>query len=153
MLPFRRSMINGSVIATLSVLVMSCSQSKVSQCNQLIEIANTVVTEVQTVTQNAEGPQDTEAMETIANTTAEARSDMESLNFGDEQLQTYQSRFISMYADTSQATREMVAAVGNQDAEAAQQAFDALQDATEQEAPLVEEVNQYCNSGNSSTAQ
>ncbi|MBE9177366.1 hypothetical protein IQ268_02100 [Oculatella sp. LEGE 06141] len=145
MLLFRKYTVCVSVVTVLSILATSCSESKVSQCNQLIEIANGVVTDVQTVTQTAKGPQDTQAMEKIANTTAQARSEMESLQFADERLQAYQTRFISMYSDTSQATNAMVTAVSSQDAEAAQQAFDALQDATERESPLVEEVNTYCN--------
>jgi protein-disulfide isomerase-like protein with CxxC motif len=69
---------------------------------------------------------------------------MEGLQLTDEQLKDYQTRFITMYTDTNKATRDLVTAAEAKDAQAAQQAFNALQTATSQEGPLVNEVNSYC---------
>jgi hypothetical protein len=132
-----------STLATLSFLAVSCSDNKVSQCNKLIKVANEAVSAVQTVTQNA-NPDNVEAMSKIAETADTAKSNMQALQLGDGKLKDFQSRFVSMYTDTSKATRDLVAAAGVKDATAAQKAFDSLKTATDKESPLVNEVNTYC---------
>ncbi|MBF2003317.1 MAG: hypothetical protein IGS50_19890 [Synechococcales cyanobacterium C42_A2020_086] len=128
---------------TLGMLVTSCSESKVSQCNKLIEIANRAVEGVQTASENPR-PDSIESMNKIADVANNARSEMEALQLTDERLQGYQTRFVTMYTATNQATRELVTAAQAKDAEGAQRAFEALQTATAQEEPLVNEVNAYC---------
>jgi outer membrane PBP1 activator LpoA protein len=142
---FGRATLTVAGVAVLAI-VAGCTENKVSQCNRLIEIANRAVTDVQSVTQSA-NPQDVNAMTQIANTADRAASEMQAVKLSDQQLLSYKDRFVSMYADTSKATRNLIAAVGNQDGSAAQQAYDALQTATNQEGTLVTEVNTYCGSG------
>ena len=139
--PLKRA-IAVSTLAALSFLV-SCSDNKVSQCNKLIKVANEAVSAVQTVTQTAT-PDNVAAMAKIAEAADKAKSDMQGLSIGDEKLKGFQTRFTSMYTDTSKATRELVAAANSKDAVAAQKAFDALKTATDQENPLVTQVNTYC---------
>lgn len=134
-----------SLAAALSLTLVSCGESKVSQCRKLIEVANGAVTQVQEVTQNA-NPEDVNAMLQIADTADQATQDMQALELKDEALQGYQQRFITMYTDTSQSTRQLVEAVNNKDSQAADTAYQSLQTATNQEAPLVTEVNEYCQS-------
>lgn len=141
--PLCKRAIAVSTLATLSLLAVSCTDNKVSQCNKLIKVANEAVSAVQTVTQNA-SPDNVDAMNNIAEAADKAKADMAGLQLGDEKLKALQTRFVSMYTDTSQATRELVAAAGSKDAAAAQKAFDALKTATDQEGPLVNEVNTYC---------
>lgn len=136
-----------SIFVSISALAIGCSESKVAQCNKLIDVANQAVAEMESVTQSS-SPQDVEAMEQIANTADQAKAAMEALSLSDQQLRDYQTRFVTMYGDTSEATRELVAAAGEQNPEAAQQAFDSLQEATNREEPLVTEVNTYCTSTN-----
>ena len=140
--PCRRS-IAFSALICLGFLVTSCTDNKVSQCNKLIKVANGAVSSVQSVTQNAT-PDNVEAMTKIADAADKAKSDMQGLQLGDEKLKDFQSRFITMYTDTSQATRDLVKAAGAKDAASAQKAFDSLKTATDREAPLVSEVNKYC---------
>ena len=130
-------------LASLSFLGVSCTDTKVSQCNKLIKVANEAVSSVQSVTQNA-SPDNVEAMSKIAGAADKAKTDMEGLQLSDEKLKGFQTRFVSMYTDTSKATRDLVTAAGAKDAAAAQKAFDALKTATDKEAPLVSEVNTYC---------
>lgn len=132
-----------SLIATLSVLAVACGESKVSQCNKLIEVANKAVGDVQEVTSSA-NPEDVNAMVKIADTADQAKATMETLELNDEQLQGFQQRFVAMYQETSTATRSLVDAVGKQDNQAAETAYNNLQAATDQETPLVNEVNEYC---------
>jgi hypothetical protein len=132
-----------SLIMAVGMLTVSCGESKVSQCNKLIEVANKAVSDVQTITASADS-QDVSAMAKIADTADQAKASMEALELSDEKLQDFQQKFVSMYTDTSKATRDLVAAVGADNSEGAQQAYTALQTATNQETPLVNEVNGYC---------
>lgn len=132
-------------ILTLSILLLisSCSDSKVSQCSKLIEIANQAVTGVRAVSENPQ-PDNIDSMNKIADVANKAKADMSALQLSDPKLQDYQKRFVTMYTDTNQATRDLVKAAEAKDSSAAQQAFDALKTATAQEGPLVNEVNGYC---------
>lgn len=136
------------VLMMVAFLAASCSESKVSQCSKLIDIANRAVTSVKQVSDSSQAdnpqPDSIEQMNEIADVANSAKAEMEALQLTDEQLQSYQARFITMYTDTNQATRDLVAAAEAKDAQAAQQAFNALQTATSQEEPLVTEVNGYC---------
>jgi hypothetical protein len=132
-----------SAIAILGLTLAACGESKVAQCNRLISVANEAVTAVQDVTTGA-SPDDPEALNTIADTADQAVVNMQALEFEDEQLQSYQGRFVSMYQETSRASRAIYAAVNALDNEAAQQALTDLQTATGQETALVDEVNTYC---------
>jgi len=66
------------------------------------------------------------------------------LSFEDTQIQGYQLRFAKLYRDTSQASRSLVDAYKKQDRAAGTQAVESYKQAVAQEAPLIDEVNQYC---------
>lgn len=127
----------------LGVLAIGCSQNRIAQCNQLIEVANQAVTDVQAITENA-SPDDPAAFLRIADTADQARTNLQAIEITDEQLQTYQERFVALYTNTGESTRNLVEAVNAQDNQAAQQAYDALQQAIAEEPNLVNEVNSYC---------
>lgn len=143
--PTCKGTLKASSIIALVFLVASCTDNKVSQCNKLIEVANRAVTEVQAVTQTANpNPDNVGAMSKIADAADKAKTDMGDLKVSDDKLKGFQTRFITMYTDTSKATRDLVTAANAKDAESAQKSFNALKTATDQEAPLVNEVNTYC---------
>jgi hypothetical protein len=132
-----------SLAAALGVSAIGCSQNRVAQCNQLIEVANQAVTDVQAITENA-SPDDPAAFLRIADTADQAQAGLATIELTDEQLQTYQERFVALYTNTSESTRNLVEAVNAQDNQAAQQAYDSLQQAIAAEPELVNEVNSYC---------
>lgn len=143
-MPFRlKTSIQLSTVAVLGIVMAACGESKVAQCNRLIEAANTAVTEVQAVTTSASA-NDPEALNSIADTADGAVTTMQGLEFADETLQGYQQRFVEMYTATSEASRRIYDAVNAQDNAAAQTALTDLQTATGQETALVNEVNTYC---------
>jgi len=142
-------------IAAVAFSVISCSEGKVSQCNQLISVANEAVAQVQSVTQSTAASPDAGnsttnpannvgAMNRIAAAADQARGEMEALEFSDQRLTEFKSRFVAMYSEISGATRELVSSATASNSQAAQQAFNSLKTATDKEAPLVEEVNRYC---------
>ncbi|MGF1537419.1 MAG: hypothetical protein ACFB4J_13190 [Elainellaceae cyanobacterium] len=141
---YRRSFTFLSISLLIAGLA-SCSNGKVDQCNQLIGVANQAVTEVEAVTSNS-APRDTETFSSITEAAQQAAAQLEAIDLTDEQLQSYRQRFIKLYSETGEATEQLVTAVEGQNLPAAQDAYTLLEDATSQEEPLVQEVNQYCQS-------
>lgn len=133
-----------SVFVMVALLATSCSESKVSQCSKLIDIANQAVLSVKQVSANPNPESSIKQMNEIADVANKAKAEMEALQIVDDQLKGYQTRFITMYTDTNQATRDLVATAEAKDVQAARAAFTALQEATAQEEPLVNAVNEYC---------
>ena len=140
----RKRCLSTLAVAGAGLLAASCGPSKVSQCNELIQVINTAVTEVQSVTQSPEASTNPEALVQIADTADRAVEQMQAVELQDEQLLEYQQSFITMYQDTSAASRAIYTASQNQDLEAAQAALGQLQAATAPEPGLVNDVNAYC---------
>ncbi|WP_416670185.1 hypothetical protein [Egbenema bharatensis] len=137
-------------IAAIGLLLSSCSESRISQCRKLINVANQVVTDVQTVAENASTSPSgntgasTEVINRVADAANSARVNMEELSLNDTQLQDFQNRYATMYAEIYDSTSAMLDASEARDREAGRQAYTAFQAATSQEATLVSEINQYC---------
>lgn len=130
-------------VGLIGALVVGCSEGKVTQCNRLIEIANQAASNVETATQNS-SPDEPTAFLQIADMADDAATQLETLELEDETLRDFRQRFIELYEETSSATRELVEAVEAQNLSEAEAAYTRLEEATNQEGPLVEEVNAYC---------
>lgn len=159
----RRYTIQTSAIAALALLAASCSESKLSQCREIITVANEVVTDVQTVAQNASNtgttgaatssatgatasnnPDSVAVINKVAESAEKARINMEGLELTDEKLREFQSQYAAMYTEINQTTRDMLAAAEAKDREAGKEAYDAFRAATSREEALVQGVNEYC---------
>ncbi len=127
----------------LSLLTVSCSESKTSQCDKIIKVNNEVVSQTKAVA-NGGRSIDPKAALQVADAMEKASQQMKSIRVSDTKLKDYQSRFINMYGDTSKATREFVAAFEKKDRPAVEKALTKLQKATSPEKQLVEEINSYC---------
>lgn len=138
----KRVLVASSAIA-LGIILVSCSESKVTQCNRLVKVANDAVDQVEQVTQNAT-PDNVEAMSRIAGAADNANKLMTDLQLTDTTLVGFKNQFTTMYSNTSRATRSLIDAAKAKNATAAEQAFKDLQQATSAEEPLVRQVNQYC---------
>jgi basic membrane lipoprotein Med (substrate-binding protein (PBP1-ABC) superfamily) len=143
-MPFsQKHLITVGISLVLSVLATSCSESKVSQCNRLIGVANKTAEEVQTITSTGNS-KDLATQQKLAATADQAKAAMTNLKLSDETLQGFQQRFVTMYDSISKSINQLVQAVGANNSRTAEQAFKDLQTSTGQEKPLVDEVNAYC---------
>lgn len=147
---YRLSVRAGLVLA-IGFLATSCAESKISQCKKLIDVANQVVSDVQTVAQNASSTTGTPAnsdssavINRVASAADQAKSRMESLNLADPKLKEFQGRYATMYTEIGQTTRDMLKAADTNNREAGKNAYDAFKQATSQEGALVDEINAYC---------
>jgi hypothetical protein len=140
-------MIRASIVAMLGLWVAGCSENKSAQCVKLIGVANNAVNSIEAVTAPAGGNNNIEALNKIISVADETNKSMKDLPLTDERLKDFRGQFTTMYADTSAATRALVAAASSKDAAASQKAFEQLKASTSKESPLVDAVNGYCSTG------
>lgn len=119
------------------------TQARISQCNQVIAIANEAVSSTRVITGNGQ-TSDPGAMLEAADAMDSSATKFENISLTDQTLQDYRSGFSKMYRETSQATRAFVEAFKNQDRPAAEAALTSLQQATIPEKQLTTGVNSYC---------
>jgi len=131
------------MIAVLSIFMVSCAESKISQCQKIIKITNQAVSEAKSVT-NAGQNKNPDAILKTADTMDKAAQDMEAIKVTDSKLETYQAGFIKMYRDTSQATRDLVSALKKKNRTTVEASLKNLQQATVPEQQLVTGLNSYC---------
>lgn len=132
--------------AAISLLTISCSESKVSQCKKITVVAKEAVNAAKSVTKDGQA-HDPKAMLKAADAMEKASQEMKAIDVKDAKLKDYQAGFISMYRDTSKATRDYVVAFEKKNRPAAEAALTNLQQATTPEKQLVGDFNKYC-SGN-----
>jgi len=144
---FRQDKLIFPLSVTLSLFLMSCANTKVYQCNEIISIANNAVTEAKDLTQEGQTT-DPQAMLQAADAMEQASEEMKVIAVEDEQLRNYQTGFINMYQNTAQATREFVKAYEKSNRDEAEVALTNLQEATGSEEGLVRSINDYCSQTN-----
>lgn len=132
-----------SLTAAISLLTVSCSESKVSQCNKIIQVANKAVSQAKAVTNGSQAI-DPKAILQAADAMEKASQEMKTITVKDQKLKNYQSGFTNMYRDMGKATREFVAAFEKKNHPAAEVAVTNLQQAATKEKQLVTDINTYC---------
>lgn len=133
----RFSLLALSVLVTL--VLASCGESVKSQCTRF---GSTVNDYSQKVKNNP--PKNWKDLAQVASNLDTYAKDLGSMKFQDSRLKEFQGRFVAMYQETSKASRTLVEASQKQDSKAGVTALTALQKAVSQEAPLLQDVNQYC---------
>jgi len=145
MVSFTRSMATLSMACLISVLMIGCSESKVSQCNKLTAVVNKAAKDaLETGAKSGDQAAKLNNLTQLAGRLDDYAKEMEAIELKDEKLKDSQGRFIKMYRDASKSSRDLVSAVNKKDGKAAQQALQSIQTSTSQEKPLVGKVNQYC---------
>lgn len=147
--PIRQSTTRLVLLTMLGAVVTSCSESKLSQCRELIDVANETVADVQSVAQNTSTTQTNTAESVdvigkVAEAAEKARINMDTLDLTDETLQSYQQRYVMMYTTIRETTRDMLSAAEVNNREEGKKAYEAFKEATEQEEGLVDAINGYC---------
>lgn len=136
-------------VSSLSIQIVQQSQpnspTKISQCNQLITVANRAVRAAKASTLNGRNSNPT-ALIRAANLLERHAKELESLSLTDSQLDSYRLRLSRMYRDTSTATLNFVNASNSNDRPRTESAFQAVRQATRGEKQLVNDINRYCSS-------
>ncbi|WP_204102430.1 MULTISPECIES: hypothetical protein [Spirulina sp. CCY15215] len=130
-------------LTTLIPSIAFAQNTKATQCDLIINIANEAVTATQSATPE-EGEDELQALLTTANLIDETANKMADLSLNDDTLNGYSQELIAMYQQTSLMTRRFIEAFIAENREDAFAALDSLQVATEVEDRLVTELNRYC---------
>lgn len=129
----------------LGLLLSSCAQNKLSQCEQIFRIA-------QGVNQSSKNIADTKDEEStelkswleVASTMNIAASKIEALHINDSNLIPYQNKLATIYRIYAQATYNAVEARENQNLKALQTARNEAQKAGKMQQEAVQYLNSYC---------
>ncbi|NEO98288.1 MAG: hypothetical protein F6K58_06310 [Symploca sp. SIO2E9] len=131
------------ITVAMSLLIASCGESRTAQCVKINKIADEAVSEVKSHAKGAQA-KDPKAALQAAEAMEKASQKMEAVELQDKKLKYYQTGFVKMYRDTSQATRDFIAAYKKQDREAADLAKNNLLEATTPEEQLLADFDSYC---------
>lgn len=140
---------NKVIICCLSMLVSllanSCSDTKYIQCEQIIQIANSVVREKnKLIDNNSSVDIENKTWLQAARMINQAALRVEAINLQDPQLIKYQTDLAQVYRIYSQATYDAVRAKESQNRKALQVAHTDAEKAGRLEAKLGSVINNYC---------
>lgn len=131
------------ITLSVSVLAVACGESKVSQCNRIIAVVNKASGEAQAA-DKSDNPDRVGNLENRANSIDQYAQELEAVQVKDETLQGLQSRLIQIYQETSKALRRVVEEARKKDNPAVTASVKSLEQATQKQNSLVDELNQYC---------
>jgi|GEM_PF-5416533 len=118
---------------------------KAAQCNQVVAISNQAVKDVRKFSIN--GRNNANALTPAATALENYAKQMEKLSLTDRQLQSYRLRFVTLYRNTSRATRNFVNAFNSGERSRIDLTLQQLRTATKGENQLIQEINRYCSRG------
>ena len=130
------------IALALTLLIAGCGDSKVSQCNQLIEKVNATEQTLGNITQSS--PPDINALQDIANATSQAQQDLETINLQGKKLNKLKKSFSEFYAGISTDAQAIVNAYEAQNMRDAEEAYTRLETTFEAQETLVEDINTFC---------
>ena len=128
---------------SITLLIVSCSDSKVNQCQKITKVTNQAASEAKAFTDGGKA-KNPDAMLKAADTMDKAAKEMAAIKVSDTKLKDYQTGFIKMYRDTSQRTREFVTAFKKKERPAVESTLKNLKQAIAPEPSLVNGLNTYC---------
>ena len=135
----------------LGVLVASCSDTKYAQCEQIIQIANSVVSEKSKLidTNNstdisADADLESKTWLQAARMIAQAAQKLENVDLQDPKLINYQTDLAQIYRIYARATYDAVKAWENKNIKALQIAHTDAEKAGQLEEKLGSAINNYC---------
>ena len=129
------------VLATVAIsfLVLSCTSSRVYQCNKLTEAINKADTA--TVSAKTGLPADFIA---AADKLDQIVLELKTVEVNDQKLLALRGSFVLMYGDLGQLFRHTAIAITKQDRQGIKSYLQSLKEANSQDRVLVQEINTYC---------
>ncbi|MBH8564022.1 hypothetical protein I8748_17830 [Nostoc sp. CENA67] len=133
-----------SATAAIAILFTGCGESKVTQCNKIINVANQAATIGQEISTNSKSEKGSKSLTEAATKIDKIANDMKAVEVKDEKLQGFQGRFLKLYQDSSKALRDTAGALDKKNLKAATGFLATLKNTTNQESAIVKEINGYC---------
>ncbi|MBD2186928.1 hypothetical protein [Pseudanabaena mucicola] len=121
---------------TASFLLYGCGESKISQCNKIVSVANKA--------KELAVPKEMAGLVTSAEEIEKIRVEVQAIAVQDPKLKELQADMIGMYGDVSVAMQAQVKATEAKDANAQKKAKEDLDAAVSRESSVVDTVNALC---------
>jgi DNA repair ATPase RecN len=135
----RSSMLAVSVC--LGLFMTACGENKLVQCNKVIQVANRLETIATGASKDATGFEKMSAqIESIG-------KEMQTLKVSDDKLGEFRDRFVEVYKEMAQSTRDIALAITAKDRSAIAKATNSIKVVLAKESPLNGEINRYCTGG------
>ncbi|HHP7229364.1 MAG TPA: hypothetical protein ACFCUY_00720 [Xenococcaceae cyanobacterium] len=129
----------------IALALVGCNNSKVTQCQQLITIANQVSRQTQEmINQTGDLALETQQWSQAARLMNQAAENITSLSLQDPQLREYQNSLVKMFRLYAQATDDAVQARADKNLVALKAANETAQKAGLLQEKLVSGINSYC---------
>lgn len=126
-------------LLTLSLLLTSCSETKVSRCNSLIQVANRTTQDIQSLPAQAIPPK--ERFAKAAELLDRAARDVTDLKVNDATLKPLRDQMIELYSRDRDSNRLLAT---SENAKEIRQAAESIQKNDVIQKNLVKAANTYC---------
>jgi type VI protein secretion system component VasK len=132
-----------SSLGAIALLFTGCGESKVSQCNKIIKIANEAAT-ISSEANKSSSSKNSKSLVDLATKLEKIANDIQATEIKDEKLLGFKDRFTKLYQDASKGLKDTAAAIDKKDIKAANKAVATLQKSSSDEKTLVTDINTYC---------
>jgi len=120
----------------MGLLLYGCGESKVSQCNKIVTVANKAKT--------LSSPKDISGFDALADNIDKIGTEVKAIAVQDSKLKESQTELLTMYGEVSLALKDQVKATQSKDNNAVTKAKQELETATAKESDLVDRINALC---------
>lgn len=126
----------GAMALTIGLVLYGCGESKVSQCNKVVTIANK--------TTALAVPKDIAGFGQLAANIDQIRVEVQAIAVQDSKLKELQAKLLGVYGDASQSLKGQVKATEAKDPNAMTKAKQDLETASTKESEVVDQINALC---------
>jgi len=133
---FNRYAFLSATAVTMGLLLYGCGESKVSQCNKIVTVANKAKT--------LSSPKDISGFDALADNIDKIGTEVKAIAVQDSKLKESQTELLTMYGEVSLALKDQVKATQSKDNNAVTKAKQELETATAKESDLVDRINALC---------
>lgn len=133
---FNRYAFLSTTALTMGLLLYGCGESKVSQCNKIVTVANKA--------KALSIPKDISGFDALADNIDKIGAEVKAIAVQDSKLKESQTELLTMYGEVSLALKDQVKATQSKDNNAVTKAKQELETATAKESDLVDRINALC---------
>lgn len=133
-----------SLVSAIALLFAGCSESKVTQCNKIIKVANQAATLSQQFGKNSKSGKGSQALTELATKINQVGTQMKGVEVKDEKLKGFQERFLALYQNISKGLNDTAVAIDKKNIRDTNRFLVSLQKSSAEESTIVREINSYC---------
>ncbi len=133
---FNRYAFLSATAVTMGLLLYGCGESKVSQCNKIVTVANKA--------KALSIPKDISGVDVLADNIDKIGTEIKTIAVQDSKLKELQAELFTMYGDVSLALKAQGKSIQAKDNDAVAKSKQDLETATAKESDLVDRINALC---------